>query len=318
MKKLVSILIPVHNAEQWLAATIQSVLDQSWENLEIILVDDGSTDNSLEIARSFASDKVKVISQKNAGASAARNRAFSASRGDYIQYLDADDLLAPDKIERQMLRLQKESLKTIASGPFFEFTGTVENAKGKPDEGCKDYKKPFDWLVDAAWDKAMFPPLVWLTPRNLIEAAGPWNEQLSYNDDPEFFARVLLKADKIAFCRDANSFYRRGIVSSLGSRKDAKAIESGLLSLDLVTKYMLEAGDTEQTRRACAYQYRKFIYSIYPAHAVLRQKAKAELKLLGVNGKYHFGQKHSARLSKMFGWKTVKWFRYVYYKVKNA
>ena len=102
MVDLVSILIPCYNADKWLKETIESALSQTWSNKEIIIVDDGSTDNSLQIAKQFESNIVKVISQVNKGATAARNKAFEYARGDYIQWLDADDLLAPDKIEKQM------------------------------------------------------------------------------------------------------------------------------------------------------------------------------------------------------------------------
>ena len=104
---LVSILIPAHNAGKWLADTIQSALDQTWQNREIIVVDDGSTDNSLAIARRFATEGVGVVTQPNQGAAVARNTAYSLCHGDYIQWLDADDLLEPDKIELQVYQLYR-------------------------------------------------------------------------------------------------------------------------------------------------------------------------------------------------------------------
>src|SRR5436190_23310673 len=99
MKSLVSILIPAYNAERWIADAIRSALAQTWSRKEIIIVDDGSRDRTLSLAREFASKTVSVVSQENQGASAARNKALSVCEGDYIQWLDADDLLAPDKIE---------------------------------------------------------------------------------------------------------------------------------------------------------------------------------------------------------------------------
>src|SRR5690606_29679667 len=102
MPPLVSILIPAYNSGRWIAATIRAALAQTWCNTELIIVDDGSRDDTLAIAQSFASPRVKVISQENQGASAARNTAFEHSQGDYIQWLDADDLIAPDKIALQM------------------------------------------------------------------------------------------------------------------------------------------------------------------------------------------------------------------------
>ena len=102
MKPLVSILIPTYNAELWLVETIDSALKQTWSNIEIVVVDDGSKDNTLAVAKRFESSLVKVIYQENQGQSAAENRALQEAQGDFIQYLDADDLLAPDKIERQI------------------------------------------------------------------------------------------------------------------------------------------------------------------------------------------------------------------------
>src|SRR5689334_11048168 len=106
MRALVSILIPAYNAERWLAETLESALSQSWDRKEIIVVDDGSKDATLLVARSFEKRGVRVVTQANQGAAIARNRAFELSQGEYIQWLDADDLLAPDKIERQMHVLQ--------------------------------------------------------------------------------------------------------------------------------------------------------------------------------------------------------------------
>ncbi|PYX04484.1 MAG: hypothetical protein DMG85_17690 [Acidobacteria bacterium] len=102
MTPLVSILIPAYNAEPWIADTIRSTLRQTWPRTEIIIVDDGSRDRTFEIAQQFSSDYVFVVTQENQGAAAARNRAFELCQGDYIQWLDADDLLWPDKIAKQM------------------------------------------------------------------------------------------------------------------------------------------------------------------------------------------------------------------------
>src|SRR3989442_9117982 len=130
MKPLVSILIPAFNAQEWIADTIQSALRQTWPRKEIIIVDDGSTDHTLSIARQFASKEVSVVTQANQGAAAARNKAFSLSQGDYIQWLDADDLLAPDKIERQMdVMNQCRSKRTLASAPWAKFRYRCHRAK---------------------------------------------------------------------------------------------------------------------------------------------------------------------------------------------
>src|SRR5947208_1543765 len=102
MKPLVSILIPAYNAERWISDTIKSALDQTWPRKEIIIVDDGSRDQTFRIAQQFGSKNVSVVTQENHGASATRNKAFNLCQGDYIQWLDADDLLTSAKIAEQM------------------------------------------------------------------------------------------------------------------------------------------------------------------------------------------------------------------------
>src|SRR5271165_3187575 len=100
---LVSVIIPVYNSEKYLAESIESAIGQTWSSKEIIVVDDGSTDNSFEIARKFAGrPEVKVVTQENRGAAAARNAGLKEAKGEFIQFLDADDLLSADKIESQM------------------------------------------------------------------------------------------------------------------------------------------------------------------------------------------------------------------------
>src|SRR5207248_9826940 len=126
MRPFVSILIPAYNAEPWIADTIRSALAQSWPRKEIIIVDDGSRDQTLEIARQFASRDVCVVTQENQGASAARNRALSLSQGDYIQWLDADDLLSPDKIAKQMeVAQESQSKRMLFSSAWGAFTYRV-------------------------------------------------------------------------------------------------------------------------------------------------------------------------------------------------
>src|ERR1700756_4939792 len=107
MKPFVSILIPAYNAESWIADTIRSAIAQTWPYKEIIVVDDGSADGTLEVAQRFAGKDVRVVTKENQGAAAARNHAFKLCQGDYIQWLDADDLLARDKIERQIAALRE-------------------------------------------------------------------------------------------------------------------------------------------------------------------------------------------------------------------
>ena len=144
---LVSILIPAYNAQDWIADTIRSALAQTWPRTEIVIVDDGSRDDTLALANQFAAPHVKIVASENEGAAAARNRAYAHSQGDYIQWLDADDLLGPDKIERQLrARREEDTERTLLSSPWAYFAYRPRRARFDPTALWCDLK-PADWLV---------------------------------------------------------------------------------------------------------------------------------------------------------------------------
>jgi glycosyltransferase involved in cell wall biosynthesis len=147
MKPLVSILIPAFNAQNWIGDTLRSALAQTWTNKEIILVNDGSTDRTLEIARQFESDNVHVFTHENQGAAATRNKAFSLCHGDYIQWLDADDLLGPEKIARQIEALdQPPNKRMLLSGSWGAFMYRYKRTKFVPSALWCDLS-PVEWLL---------------------------------------------------------------------------------------------------------------------------------------------------------------------------
>ena len=141
----VSVLIPLFNSEKFIEQTIKCALSQSWQNKEVIIVDDGSTDKSLSIAKSYESEIVKVFSQTNRGAASARNLAFKRSSGDYIQYLDSDDLLSEDKIESQIqiARLKRFDPKVLIFGK----TAFLENGIDDSIISSQPINKSFEDLL---------------------------------------------------------------------------------------------------------------------------------------------------------------------------
>ncbi len=280
MNPLVSIIIPCYNSQQWLAETIESALSQTWTNKEIIVVNDGSTDNSLAVAKSFESSKVKIISQENKGASAARNVALKTAQGDFIQYLDADDLLAPDKIERQLMLLTHSYLEYVACGEWARFYRSFKEAKFISEAVWRSMK-PIDWLVCSWLGGGMMHPASWLISHLIVEKAGLWNENLSLNDDGEYFCRVVLASKGVIFCDKAKSYYRSGILGSLSGLKSRTAKESEFKSLKLSTNYLLTEENSVRTRRACATKFQRFIYSTYPDFSDLVRESEIEVSKLG-------------------------------------
>lgn len=105
--KLVSIIIPVYKAEDFVARTISSVLEQTYNNLEVVIVDDGSPDRSIDVCRQFDDPRIKIIQQPNRGLAGARNTGIRHSTGNYIALIDADDLWTKDKIEKHVKHLEE-------------------------------------------------------------------------------------------------------------------------------------------------------------------------------------------------------------------
>ena len=112
MNPLVSVIIPNYNGAPFIAEALETVFEQRLNNLEVIVIDDGSTDNSMEILERFRS-QIKLISTENFGAAAARNSGMKAARGEFIAFLDSDDLWTKDKLTRQLYMLQKLNLDLV-------------------------------------------------------------------------------------------------------------------------------------------------------------------------------------------------------------
>ena len=312
---LVSVLIPAYNAADYIAETISSVLAQTWPNLEVIVVDDGSKDATLAKARQFEG-KVQVVTQTNAGASAARNHAFSLAAGEYIQYLDADDLLHPDKIKAQMHCLAGQPTTVISASAWAMFYTVPDENALQPTILWRDYSNPVDWLVDAWQNVVWMQPSAWLAHRTLLEAAGPWNEELSLHDDGEFFCRVLLRSSKIKFCSEAKSFYRKGLSNSLSTTRNEKAILSHLSVCQLYEKHLLERLDTQATRQACANNFQRFIYEHYPTHQELIKIAIKHVQKLGGSTVKPLSTPLFKVADRLIGWKLSKILQNFVYKYK--
>jgi glycosyltransferase involved in cell wall biosynthesis len=307
MKPLVSVLIPAYNAAPWIADTIQSALRQTWPHKEIIIVDDGSGDETLSIAREFASKNVLVVTQENQGAAGARNTALRFCQGDYVQWLDADDLLAADKIARQVEALNRhESKRTLFSSAWAHFMYRPAKAKFIPTPLWCDLS-PVEWLVRKMAQGPHMADSTWLVSRELTEAAGPWDVGLLRDNDGEYFCRVILASDGIRFISDARSYYRRTGASSVSHiGRSSNKQDSLLRSMRLHIEYLRSLEDSARTREACVKYLQIWLRSFYPERPDIVEQLKQDAWNLG-------GQLHPPNLSwkyawiqKIFGWRIAK------------
>jgi len=266
VKPLVSILIPAYNSEEWIGEAIRSAIAQTWERKEIIVVDDGSRDRTAEVARRFASSSVSIVSTENQGAAAARNHALQLSQGDYIQWLDADDLLAPDKIERQLAALGDRGYDgTLLSSSWAYFNYRTDQAQFIATSLWQDLS-PVEWLWRKMSENLHMQTATWLTHRKLGEAAGPWDTRLTSDDDGEYFCRILLASEGTRFVPEARVYYRNtpslNRVSYIGGSDKKK--ESTLLSMKLHIQYLRSLEESERVRTACLTYMQNWLDQFYP------------------------------------------------------
>jgi glycosyltransferase involved in cell wall biosynthesis len=300
MEPLVSILIPAYNCRDWIADTIESALGQTWPKKEIIVVDDGSTDDTLEIAKRYSAGNVKVVAQKNQGAAAARNTALSLYQGDYVQWLDADDLLDPCKVANQVSKLDECSRRTLLSGAWAYFNYRKRKARFSPTPLWCDLS-PTEWMIRKMGSNLHMQTDNWLVSRELSDAAGPWDSRLWRDNDGEYFGRVILASDGIRFVPEARSYYRMAgfrSISHIGGSN--KKLESLFLSMKLHIRYMLSLEDSERARAACVRYIRTWLHEFYPYRVDIAAELRQIAAQLG-------GQVEEPRLSWKYHWIVKLW-----------
>src|SRR5262249_26120191 len=234
-----------------------------------------STDRTWEIARKFASGDLLVTSQENLGAAATRNKAFSLCQGDYIQWLDADDLLSPDKVTRQMEACNRGcGRRTLLTSGWANFMYRPRRAEFKPTAlWCN--LSPAEWLMRKMGQNLHMQTATWLVSRELTEAAGPWDIRLLVDDDGEYFCRVLLASDGVQFVPEGKVFYRvtdSGRLSHIG--RSGRKMEAQWVSMRLHIGYLRSLEDSDRARAVCVQYLQNWLMTFYPERLDIAKEAE--------------------------------------------
>jgi glycosyltransferase involved in cell wall biosynthesis len=200
---LVSILIPCYNAKRWIAQAIESALAQTWPETEVIVVDDGSSDGSVDVIRQFG-DRIHWEAGPNRGGNAARNRLLELSRGTWLQYLDADDYLLPDKIADQMRFVAGRPETDIVFGPWImEHWSETESRRV-----LLEIHDPSDlWVLLARWWLPQTGGPLWR--RDAIADVGGWKVDQPCCQEYELYLRLLIAGRRFSFHPTAGAVYRQ-------------------------------------------------------------------------------------------------------------
>lgn len=243
---LISVLMPLYNAEAFVEEAIESVLSQTYEQWELIIVNDGSTDRSLELAKQFESDKIHVLTQPNSGACVARNRAIREAKGQYIKFLDADDVLASECLSVQICQIQELSEHQIPFGDY-DFIDSEGNqlydyAFEFPDELRKDQ----EFFFYSHWEVLITSPL---HRKSNLEQIGGFDEELPRGQEYDLHFRLANAGCEFVYCPVKTFSYR--------SHNSASRISTG-------TKKR-----TYETKAYLAYMYDKFENLLVERHGQL-------------------------------------------------
>lgn len=254
MAKLVSIIVPCFNAEKWLREAIESCFQQSYKLIEVIVIDDGSRDGSLEAIESY-DGKVIWETGPNRGGNYARNRGIELSKGEYIQYLDADDYLLPDKIERQVKFLEETGADIVygdvnyqyhlGNGEIVQEPVNISGVSGN----CKD-------VLESLLAYGCLPPIAYLFKKSTIVNSIKWDETLKCGQDRDFLISLLIKGAKIIYQPGYYSVYRKYGNVTVSTSNKALLVESFCRILAKAETQLIRAGKLEpKYQKAIAQAY---------------------------------------------------------------
>ena len=310
-KPQVSILIPLYNAKQFIADTIQSCLGQSYKDIEIIIVDDHSTDNSLELAQEYESDNVHIYQNPKKGGNSARNFAFLMSKGEYVKFLDADDYCSPSMIEKQLERLLTDGTKdSVVFSPVRMYYADEDRWLIPPHSIEHDYTPAIELLIDIWRGKGWRCPHCHLMHRSLVEKAGLWDETILKNQDGEFFARIYAVADKALAVPEEYAVWTQQ-ADGVHAKKSLQAVESATTTLGMIAQLLLNYRDDAEVRSICNRYFGGFLYQNYADTPAMLPHFQSIVK--GLNLQPQLPQRRILKVLKVFiGWKlalkTIKKF----------
>jgi glycosyltransferase involved in cell wall biosynthesis len=290
--KLVSIIIPTYNAQDFISECIQSVINQTYRNIEIIIINDGSTDSTREIIEKFDDIRIRIINQVNKGASFSKNVGLAHAKGDYIQYLDADDKLSKDKILNQVLILENNrSCIAVCKTKIISNDLSINDSEIDTDI-ISDQVSGLQFLLNLLGAKgkfAMVQPNAYLVPIEVIKKSGSWYTDLypCPDEDGEYFSRILLNSKKVYFANGINYYRKITTNISLSKQIDRKRIHNQLKTTVRKFENIFELRSDAVIMRLFQQNITHVVYQYGLEFPEIIQMGKEQLTKYGIN-KYKF------------------------------
>jgi GT2 family glycosyltransferase len=305
-KPAVSVVVPVFNAVGFLQESIEGILGQTFDDFELIIVNDGSTDESLDLISRIHDRRVRVITQTNQGQSSAINRGVSSATGYFIKIVDADDWLNAVHLESQVSSLIGFD-GYISACRWGYFLNDFSVPDSRPEITDRHYTDSLEWIVDSlSHDEGMMGGWRWLIPRAVWDRAGGYDERLSLNNDFHASIAILLASSGVRFAPDAVYSYRKGQEGSLSGSVSRKAMESALLTTELGCDLLLKRENSPRIRHLCAIRFQRWAFDFFPQFPDLTAIAERRAAELGGASLPFPGGFVGKGLASVLGWKTVR------------
>jgi glycosyltransferase involved in cell wall biosynthesis len=318
---LVSVIIPVYNAELYVEKAIRSVINQTFPDFELLIIDDGSNDSCVNIIKSIIDPRIRFYSRTNQGQCKTLNFGIDKAYGDYIKFLDADDFLNSMYLESMMKIVmlngasERKDLLFMSKWQRFKNVDTIIPMNQRI-EWCDC--TPLEFIKFSLGNGPdMLPGWQWLIPREILNKAGGWNENLGLGNDFEFSIRLILASKGIRFCDEAIVFYRSDLKQNMSSDKSLQTILSVLSAARLGINQILLSYNSEIIKKLCSVKLKVWLISYYPyISSHLRKEVEKEIKDLG-ESKITLDWSRKLRfIEKIFGWKFARMFQHYYYKIR--
>lgn len=308
----VSVIIPAYNAARYIAATLDSVFGQTYPAIEVVVVNDGSTDETEKALAPFL-DKPNMVyvKQANKGCSGAKNTGLFAADGQFIQYLDADDLLSADKIENQVKAIANDPMAVaVCKTKIFQEADDLISGREIDTDFLYNTTDTLSFLLNLYGingKDGMVQPNAFLISRELALKAGPWDESISPSpdEDGEYFCRVLLKASSLLHTEGVNFYRKQAGQYSLSKGRSLKFAMGALRSIVLKAGHVLAVKDTPEIRALFARHIASCIYQYGNEHPELAAQARREIAALGVEKMPVSGGGKFVLLAKLIGFKNA-------------
>jgi len=244
MPALITIAIPCFNNARWLRAALESALAQTWPATEVIVVDDGSTDDSVEVARGFGGP-VRVLVNAHRGGNHARNCALQAARGEWVQFLDADDYLEPEKLAQQLAETDGGANADIIYSPtWMEVTRTERREPSEIDPRLDIFAQ---WL---AWQLPQTGGGLWR--KAALNALGGWKEDQPCCQEHELYLRALQAGLRFVFAPTPHAVYRLWSEQTVCRRDPRLVIRVKTALIDALQTWLQERGRWQPEHAAIA------------------------------------------------------------------